>query len=126
MSLWSERDRWEHFNPTNTQNVYSPPNLLNFESHNATGDFVNTLASYYFQPNIIKPTRITDHSATLIDNIFFNSLDYEVISGNLLCELSDQLPNFLIINDLSYSAHQVATYKRDYSRLNEESLVAEV
>ena len=101
-------------------------NLLNFESHNATGDFVNTLASYYFQPHIIKPTRITDHSATLIDNIFFNSLEHEVISGNLLCDLSDHLPYFVIINDLSYSAYQGAIYKRDYSRLNEESLVAEV
>ena len=46
-------------------------NLLNLESHNPTGDFVNTLASYFFQPHIIKPTRITDDSATLIDNIFF-------------------------------------------------------
>ena len=58
-------------------------NLLNFESHNTTGDFVNTLASYYFQPHIIKPTRITDHSATLIDNIFFTSLEHKAISGNL-------------------------------------------
>ena len=101
-------------------------NLLNFESNNTTGDFVNTLASYYFQPYIIKPTRITDHSATLIDNIFFNSLEHEVISGNLLCVLSDHLSNFLIINDVLYSAHQATTYKRDYSRLNEESLVAKV
>ena len=101
-------------------------NLLNFQSHNTTGDFVNTLASYYFQPHIIKPTRITYHSATLIDNIFFNSLEHEVITGNLLCDLSEHLPNFLIINDLLYSAHKGATYKRDYARLSEESLVAEV
>ena len=79
-----------------------------------------------FQPHIIKPTRIIDHSATLIDNIFFNSLEHEVSSGNLLCDLTDHLPNFLIINDLSSSTYRGATYKRDYSQMDEEGLVAEV
>lgn len=54
-------------------------NLLNFESHVDTDAFINTLGSYSFHPQILKPARITDHSATLIDNIFFNSLEYTVI-----------------------------------------------
>ena len=45
--------------------------LLKFESHPSTENFLNTLGSFYFQPQILQPTRITDHSATLIDNIFF-------------------------------------------------------
>ena len=45
--------------------------LLKFESHSATDGFLNTLGSNFFQPYILQPTRITDHSATLIDNIFF-------------------------------------------------------
>ena len=48
-------------------------NLLNFETH--TDTFMNTLGSYCFHPQILQPTRITDHSATLIDNIFINSLN---------------------------------------------------
>ena len=44
--------------------------LLKFESHSATDGFLNTLGSNFFQPYILQPTRITDHSATLIDNIF--------------------------------------------------------
>lgn len=51
-------------------------NLLNYDSNSDTNDFVNTLGSYYFHPHILKPTRITEHSATLIDNIFFNSMEH--------------------------------------------------
>ena len=35
----------------------------------ATQDFKNLFAAIFFCPLINKPTRITDHSATLIDNI---------------------------------------------------------
>ena len=45
--------------------------LLELESHSATDSFLNTLGSHFFQPYILQPTRIKDHSATLIDNIFF-------------------------------------------------------
>lgn len=101
-------------------------NLLNFESHKPTGDFINTLASYFFQPHIIKPTRITNHSATLIDNIFFNSIEHDVISGNFLYDLTDHLPNFLVINDFPCLITQSNIYKRDYSNLDGESFVTEV
>ena len=57
-------------------------NLLYYESHAATECFVNTMFTYNLLPKIIKPTRITSHSATLIDNIFINSLGYHSISGN--------------------------------------------
>ena len=39
--------------------------LLKFESHLVTDDFLNTLGSYFFQHHILQPTRITDRSATL-------------------------------------------------------------
>ena len=45
-------------------------NLLNYESHNETNDFINTMVSHYLLPHILHPTRVTDHSATVIDNIF--------------------------------------------------------
>ena len=37
-------------------------NLINFESHTPTEEFINTMGAYDFQHHIIKPTRITDHS----------------------------------------------------------------
>ena len=53
---------------------------LKSESHQDTNNFLNTLSSFHFQPQILQPTRITEHSATLIYNIFFNSLDHFSIS----------------------------------------------
>ena len=41
-------------------------NLLNYESHNDTNDFINTMISHYLLPHILHPTRVTDHSGTVI------------------------------------------------------------
>ena len=75
-------------------------NLLNFESHPNTEQFLNSLGTYFFHPHILKPKRITNHSATLIDNIFFNSAEHFTASGNILYDTSNHLPNFLIVNKL--------------------------
>ena len=61
---------------------------------NAASKFYSSLQSYFYTPFILQPTRL--RSKTLIDNIFFNSLDYHSLSGNLLFELSDHLTQFLI------------------------------
>lgn len=45
--------------------------LLKIDSHQNSDHFVNTMGTYFFQPHILQPTRLTDHSAMLIDNIFF-------------------------------------------------------
>ena len=43
----------------------------------------------------MQPTRL--QSKTLIDNIFFNSVEYQSNSGNVLIEISDHLNQFLIL-----------------------------
>ena len=47
-------------------------------------------------PLIDKPTRITDTSATLIDNIFTNELHHNLISGILFNDISDNMPIFAL------------------------------
>ena len=47
-------------------------------------------------PLINKPTRITNHSATFIDNIFTNAFGINRNSGILVNDLSDHLPIFTI------------------------------
>ena len=44
-------------------------NLLNFQDCQITEEFINTVISYGFLPHILQPTRITDHTATLINKI---------------------------------------------------------
>ena len=91
--------------------------LLKFESHPDTNSFLSILGTFYFQPQILQRTGITDHSATLIDNIFCNSLEHFVISGNLCYDLTDHLPNFLIVGKLSSLPASTKVFRRDYSNL---------
>ena len=49
---------------------------------------------------ILQPTRVTKKSKTLIDNIFFNSLEFATISGNITHSISDHLIQFVILEDL--------------------------
>ena len=100
--------------------------LIKLDTHHDSQNFMNVMSSYFFQPYIIQPTRITDHTATLIDNIFFNSVEYFVNSGNLIYELTDHLPNFIIFNELSDIFSDTNSYKRDYSRFVEAEFINEV
>ena len=46
-------------------------------------------------PVITKPTRVTDHTATLIDHIYTNSVQ-NLTAGILTIEVTDHLPIFCI------------------------------
>ena len=59
--------------------------LLNYNEHNQTNEFLDSIATNSFIPLILQPTRITHN--TLIDNIFLNAIDPDIISGNLDCHL---------------------------------------
>ena len=69
-------------------------NLLKYELHKESRDFLNNMTSCLFTPFILQPTRLS--SETLIDNIFFNSLEFSSYSGNLLIEIFDHLLQFII------------------------------
>ena len=75
-------------------------NLLNYNEHNQTNEFLDSLASNSFIPLILQPTRITSHSNTLIDNVFSNVVDPGIISGDLTATMSDHLPQFSIIPNM--------------------------
>ena len=47
-------------------------NLLNFGTHTQTTECMDDVTSQGFLPYILKPTRVTDTSATLIDHIYSN------------------------------------------------------
>ena len=70
--------------------------LLKHKIHNPTSSFIDCLFSNYFLPLIHKPTRITETTATLIDNIFTNFTDLSLKSATLFCDISDHLPIFQI------------------------------
>ena len=58
-------------------------NLLNYNEHNPTNEFLDSLASNSFTPLMLQPTRIASHSNTLIDNLFSNIINPDIIPGIL-------------------------------------------
>ena len=53
-------------------------------------------------------------------------MEHFTISGNIIYDLTDHLPNFLIINKFSTLSTNVKIYKRDFSKLNESAMINEV
>ena len=100
-------------------------NLLNYNGHNQTNEFLDSLASNSFIPLILQPTRKTSHSNTLIDNIFSNVIDPDIILGNLTATISDYLPQFAIIPNAfgNISGNKSNICERDWSKFDEGNFV---
>ena len=78
-------------------------NLMNYENHTPTNDFINMMSAYYFQPSVLPPTRFTDSTSTLIDNIFVNNATgSNMQSGNIFFQISECFPQFCMINNCTF------------------------
>ena len=100
-------------------------NLQNYNEHNQTNEFLDSLASNSFISLILQPTRITSHSNTLIDNIFSNAIDPDIISGNLTATISDHLPQFAIIPNMfgNILGNKSNIYETDWSIFDQENFI---
>ena len=98
-------------------------NLLNYNSSTAIANYVNFLFSKQFLPYIIHPSRVSAHSSTLIDNIFSNITDNETISGNILTQITDHFPQFLIVKHGGITYKNLSYFQHDFSHFNEENLL---
>ena len=100
-------------------------NLLDYDEHNQANEFLDSLASNSFVPLILHPTRIISHSNTLIDNIFSNIIDPDIISGNLTATISDHLPQFSIIPNMfgNIPGNKSNIYERDWSKFDRENFI---
>ena len=98
--------------------------ILNYDSHSATAEFVDMLYSHAFLPLINRPTRITQNSATIIDNIFTNNIGESECGHNgiLVSDISDHFPIFHIWKHTQI-AQSDDTYisSRNYSHVNKLS-----
>ena len=58
---------------------------------------IDISSSYFFRPIIDKPTRVTLNSASVIDNIFSNSVNGNFNYGGIITtDISDHYPVFCI------------------------------
>ena len=95
-------------------------NLLNSDKHLPSQEFIDTLFSHAFLPSITKPTRVTNTSATLIDNIFGNDFtnDVNTFSGILYTDISDHFPIFHIDHSYCLKSTENVLKRRMYSHEN--------
>ena len=71
--------------------------LLKIDTDKQTNDYFDSLTDNNVLPLITLPTRITNKSKTLIDNILTNKFNIGTLSGNLTVSISDHIPQFAII-----------------------------
>ena len=71
-------------------------NLLKYDNHAPTNEFLDSLSSHMVLPHIVQPARISTTSKTLID-ILSNIHTPSSISGNLTSPISDHLPQFIMV-----------------------------
>ena len=76
-------------------------NLINTENAHVE-QYINTVLQNSFIPCITIPTRVTYHSASIIDHLLLktpkNLIHTKVSAGNLITDISDHLPNILLID----------------------------
>ena len=94
-------------------------NLLTYNDHTPTNEFLDSLASNSVIPYILQPTRITDHSETLID-IFSNVITVDANSDNLTATISDHIPPSVFANPPSNRSN---IYERDWSNFDQVNFV---
>ena len=100
-------------------------NLLNYNDHQPTNDFLDPFASNSFILYILHPTRITSHSKTLFDNIFSNQISHEIISGNVTATIFDHSPQCSFVPNIlsNFSTLKSNFYERDCSKVKHENFI---
>ena len=74
--------------------------LLKYESNIDSSTFLGKMYSRLLLPYISSPSQLTSWSQTLIDNIFSNNIERDIInSGNLTSTISDYYAQFLLFEN---------------------------
>ena len=73
--------------------------LLQIENSTKVNLFYQNMSLSGFFPKITLPTRLSETTCTLIDNIITNNIDNNHLSGVLTRKISDHQMNFCMIND---------------------------
>ena len=124
-------------NPTNfivtLQNLLSAPslinkrtfimgdfnlNLLHYNENANCHEFLDLMLSHSFVPLTKKPTRVTDSTSTLIDNIFVNNLT-NITTGIIVSDISDHYPIHALLSDFRINSRgKFSSSIRDFSDSN--------
>ena len=102
--------------------------LLKYDSSNFTEVFVNTNFQNSFFPLINKPTRVTSHSATVIDHIWCNFIyNHNFENKIVLTDFSDHFAVFTRIIGYGNSNPTFCSFSyRDWKRVDDDAFLEAV
>ena len=96
-------------------------NMLSLEVDVSVRRFIDCMYSVSLIPIITRPTRITEHSQTLIDNFFLhNPTNY--FASTLLSDISDHFPIILICKDVFSSGPIREGIQVRFRQINDRTL----
>ena len=85
--------------------------LLKSSEHRLTQQFLDSLLDLDMLPTIMRPNRITHHTATLIDNIFmYAQLNKDFEYAIILSDMSDHLPILSLLKQSKYTTKQALEF----------------
>ena len=94
--------------------------LLLIENNSKYQQFYDMLCSYGFLPKITQPTRVTEYTSSLIDNIFSNNIIDDTKSGNILLTLSEHFSQFVSVKRGRLDYKNIIRFQHDYSKFHTE------
>ena len=100
--------------------------LLKAQSSNYSQDFLMSLQSCYLIPTVVKPKRVRSTSAKLIDNIFVNTPEKVLLSGNIISDISDHFSQFCILTSIVNQTKVESRKVRDFSKFSSGSFTADI
>ena len=83
--------------------------------------FYEQMYSYGLLSQITQPTRVTENTATIMDNIFSNNMDNKILSGNIITDFSDHYTQFVSVVRDKIDYKSIKMFIRDYSNFSEDS-----
>ena len=92
-------------------------NLLNYDNHRQTAQFIDNMFSNSFIPLINRPTRITQTTATLIDTIFSNN-----------CNINNKFYQRILTTDISdhYIIFHIWEKENKSNPVDEDQLIRQI
>ena len=102
--------------------------LLKSDTVKEVCEYLDIFSSFNLLPQIILPTRVTETTSTVIDNIFFNSAECNPISGNIICPISDHLAQFAVMQapQIQYISAPDEKIARDWKNFNHADFLTEL
>jgi len=94
--------------------------------NNDVAAYVDNLVSNNFMPVILMPTRITARSETLINHMYYlestkSKYAVDIKSGNFLEDISDHLPNYILLINSKQQKHIIRPMIRIFSERNQQA-----